>query len=173
MNRKKAVTWGFLAAYALFILLSYLFEWDLGRESSRLFKTNLMEMAVILPCAFILIGLFEVWIKRETIEKHLGEGAGWKSFLWVTLLGGMTLGPMLTALPVASALWKKGAALSVVITYLGAAAVCRIPMTIFEASYLGIPFTVIRYVTALPLILVSSLVLSRSLKHHLTPRESD
>ncbi len=167
MKKKNAASWIFLAAFGLFALLSFLFDWNWGMEASRSFAGNFKQMAALLPCAFILIGLFEVWVKRETIEKHLGEGAGWKSYLWVILLGGLTLGPMLTALPVASALWKKGAALSVVITYLGAAAVCRIPMTIFEASFLGIPFTVIRYATALPLVVVSSLVLSRYLKGRL------
>jgi len=65
------------------------------------------------------------------------------------------------ALPVSNSLIKKGAKLSVVFTYLFASAVCRIPMTIFEASFLGIKFTLIRLIISLPLIIVFSSLLER------------
>ena len=97
------------------------------------------------------------------MEKHLGEKGGLRSFLWVVILGGTTIGPMIVALPVAASLYRKGARLSVIFTYLGAAAVCRIPMTIFETSYLGVKFTIIRYSVALPLIIVSSVIMGRIL----------
>ncbi len=32
------------------------------------------------------MGLFEVWVKRETVEKHLGEGSGFKGHLWAIVL---------------------------------------------------------------------------------------
>ncbi|MBN2627657.1 MAG: permease [Spirochaetales bacterium] len=164
MKKGKLLTWVLILLSLVYILISLFLDWETGKEAGEFLKKNVIEMIAILPCAFILIGLFESWVKRETVEKHLGEGAGWKSYLWVFLLGGITLGPMLVALPVASALWKKGAALSVIIAYLGASAVCRIPMTIFEASYLGIPFTLVRYLTAIPLVLVSALMMGRALK---------
>ena len=71
---------------------------------------------------------------------------------------------MLVALPVAYTLANKGARLSVVFTYIGAAAVCRIPMTIFEASYLGIKFTIIRYAVSVPLIILTSSILGKYLE---------
>ncbi len=169
MKRGKLYRGGFILVSLIFLGVSFLVRWEPGMKTGRLLAKNLGEMAAILPCAFILIGLFEAWVKRETVEKHLGEGAGWKSYLWVILLGGITLGPMLVALPVASALWKKGAALSVVTAYLGASAVCRIPMTIFEASYLGVPFTLVRYATAIPLVLLSSVGVGRALRDRMLP----
>jgi len=123
-----------------------------------------ISMLKILPLTFILIGLFEVWVKRESVEKHLGEKGGVKSFLWVLVLGGTTIGPMLVSLPIAASLYKKGARLSVVFTYISAATVCRIPMTIFEASYLGVKFTIIRYCVSIPLIIVTSILLGNALK---------
>lgn len=164
MKKSHLAQYALAGVFLLFIALSFLLDWEFGQNTGKAFGKSLLDFVKILPCTFILIGLFEVWVKRETVEKHLGEDAGWKAYLWVCLLGGMTIGPMLTALPVASTLHKKGAALSVIITYLGASSVCRIPMTIFEATCLGIPFTIVRYATALPLLIVSSLILGRRFK---------
>ena len=120
-------------------------------------------MLKILPGAFILVGLFEVWVKRETVERHLGEGSGFRGYLWVILLSGTTVGGLYLAFPVAYALYSKGAKLSVIFTYLGAAAICRIPMAIFEASFLGIKFTLIRWLVSLPLVIVMSILLGNYL----------
>ena len=57
--------------------------------------------------------------------------------------------PLFVVLPMASDLYKKGAKLAVVLTYLGASAICRIPMTIFEATFLGVRFTIVRYAVSL------------------------
>ena len=121
------------------------------------------ELLVILPLTFVLTGLFEVWVKREHVERHLGEGAGLRGYFWAILLGGTVVGPMLVALPVAAVLQRKGASLTVCFIYIGSAAVCRIPMTVFEATLLGVPFTVIRYLTAIPIIVVSSILLGKVL----------
>ncbi len=116
-------------------------------------------MFKILPCAFILIGLFEVWVRRETVEKHLGERSGIRGYIWAVLLAGTTVGGLYVAFPVAYSLYGKGAKLSVIFTYLGAAAICRVPMTIFEASFMGIKFTTIRLLVSLPLVIVTSILL--------------
>ena len=116
-------------------------------------------MLQILPAAFILIGLFEVWVKKETIEKHLGCNSGIKSYFWILLLAGTTVGGMYVAFPVSASLYKKGARISVLLAYLTSAAVFRIPMSIFEASFLGIKFTLLRLLISLPLIIISSEIL--------------
>ena len=172
MNRSKIIHLTTALVFGIFVLISLMMDFDTGARMGDAFLKNLKEIFGILPFAFILIGLFEVWVKRETIEKHLGEDGGWKGYLWVILLGGMTIGPMLTALPVAQSLLKKGAAISVVLTYIGASAICRIPMTIFELTYLGPQFTITRYLTAIPLTIISSLILGRLLKDHINIEET-
>ena len=121
-------------------------------------------MMKILPLTFILIGLFEVWVKKETVEKHLGEKSNFLCYLWAIILGGTTIGPMLVALPIAYTLYKKGAKISVIYTYIGASSVCRIPMTIFEASFIGVKFTIVRYLVSIPLITISSILFEKTLK---------
>ncbi len=47
-------------------------------------------------------------------------------------------------------------ALAVIFSYIGAAAIVRIPMTIFEASFLGIKFSLIRLLVSIPLVVLSA-----------------
>lgn len=61
-------------------------------------------------------------------------------------------GGLYVALPPAYALHSKGAKLGGVFALVGASAVCRVPTTIFGASFLGIKFTVVRFLVSLPLI---------------------
>ncbi len=121
-------------------------------------------MMKILPFAFILIGLFEVWVKKETVEKHLGKGSGVLGYIWAVILAGTTVGGLYVAFPVAYSLYRKGAHLGVVFTYVGASAICRVPMTIFEASFLGIKFSLVRLFVSIPLVVISSAILGAYLE---------
>lgn len=145
--------------YFGFIIYSYLFGVKSGIEISNNLISFLIYMIKILPCAFILIGLFEVWVPREKVEKHLGHEGGIRGYIWAIVLAGSMAGGLLVALPVSSVLYKKGARLSVIFTFVSASAVVRIPMTVFEASFLGIEFTVIRWLISIPLIIVFSKIL--------------
>ena len=163
MKRNTVVRIAVIASYFAFLLVSLLVEFEPGREIGRNFASFTVDMLTILPGAFILIGLFEVWVKRETVEKHLGEGSGIRGYLWAILLSATTVGGLYLAFPVAYALYSKGARLSVIFTYLGAAAICRIPMAVFEASFLGIKFTAIRWLVSLPLVIIMSIILGNYL----------
>jgi len=148
-----------ILCYILFLIASFVFGFNPGKEIGYNFVSFSVYMLKILPCAFILIGLFEVWVKRETVEKHLGEKSAIRGYIWAVLLAGTTVGGLYVAFPVAYSLYSKGAKLSVIFTYIGASAICRIPMTIFEASFLGIKFTAIRLFVSLPLVIVASILL--------------
>jgi len=121
------------------------------------------DMLLILPPAFVLIGLFDVWAKREMIEKHFGETSGGQGYLWAILLAATTVGGVFVAFPVANALYHKGARYSMVMTYLTAASLVMIPMSIMEASILGVKFTVIRLLVSLPLVIVFSIAVEKVL----------
>ena len=122
---------------------------------------NYMDLT---PFAFMLIGLFEVWVKKETVEKHFGQESGIRGYIWAILLGGTTVGGLYVSFPVAHSLYNKGAKLSVIFTYIGASAICRIPMTIYEASFMGVKFTAIRFLVSLPLVVLSSIALGAYLE---------
>jgi uncharacterized membrane protein YraQ (UPF0718 family) len=150
---------------ALFIVTGFIFDFTPGKEIGFNFRDFFVRMVRILPFAFILIGLFEVWVKRETVERHLGIESGWQGYAWAILLSGTTVGGLYVAFPIAYALHNKGARLSVIFTYLSSAAITRIPMSIFEASFLGVKFTAIRILVSLPLVIMSSMFLGNYLTH--------
>ena len=164
MNRDSIVRIAILSVYAIFIPLSWIFGFCPGREISQIFASFSLDMLKILPCAFILIGLFEIWVKKETVEKHFGEKSGVRGYLWGILLASTTVGGLYVAFPIACTLYSKGAKLSVIFTYIGASAICRVPMTIFEASFLGVKFTAIRLLVSIPLMVITSMLLGDYLR---------
>ena len=153
-----------VAIYFVFIFSSFLIGFKPGKQIGHNFISFSIEMLKLLPCAFILIGLFEVWVKKESVEKHLGKDSGMLSYIWIILLAGTTIGGLYVAFPVAYSLFKKGATLSVIFTYIGASAICRIPMTIFESSFMGIKFSLIRLIVSIPLVILSSIWLGNYLE---------
>lgn len=156
---KQAAQLCLVAAFGVFVAVSLATGGAVGREMGRTFASTLVEMLKLLPCAFVLVALFDVWAKRETVERHFGKGSGIRGYLWGIVLGGMTIGGMYVAFPVAYSLFRKGARLSVIFAYVGFAGVCRIPMTLFEASLMGGLFTAVRLGVAIPLVLASSLAM--------------
>jgi len=152
-----------ISGYVLFLLYSFGFGFDPGKMIAANFASFSLDMLKVLPCAFILIGLFEVWVRRETVERHLGEGSGLAGHLWVVLLAGTTVGGLYVAFPIAYSLFSKGARLGVVFAYIGASAICRVPMAIFETSFVGVKFTAIRLLVSIPIVIITSELLGRYL----------
>ncbi len=163
MTRNNIIRIVGISCYFLFLIVSVILGFNPGKEIGYNFVSFSVDMLKVLPCAFILIGLFEVWVKRETVEKHFGAESGIRGYIWAVLLAGTTVGGLYVAFPVAYSLYSKGAKLSIIFTYIGAAAICRIPMTIFEASFMGIKFTAIRLLVSLPLVIVTSILLGNYL----------
>ena len=136
--------------FAIFVGLSFILDFSPGISIGENSWHFLRSMLMLFPGAFILIGLFEVWVSREVVERHLGNQSGLLGYFWVVLLASTIMAPMVVAIPVAHSLSKKGARLEMVVAFLSASTICRIPMTVFEASYLGIPFSLVRLVVSLP-----------------------
>jgi uncharacterized membrane protein YraQ (UPF0718 family) len=153
-----------LAAFAAWVAVSFWTGPAVGRQMGRTFASTLLVMLKLLPCAFVLIGLFDVWVKRQTVERHFGRGSGARGYFWAVLLAGMTVGGLYVAFPVAYSLSRKGASLPVVFAYVSLAGVCRIPMTLFEVSFMGVTFTAVRLAVSIPLVILTSHVLGRILE---------
>ena len=164
-NRAKQILQlALVGVFGLVVAGSFAAGIPTGREMGRTFAWTLLEMLKLLPSAFILIALFDVWVKRETVERHFGKGSGIRGYLWGILLAGMCVGGMYIAFPVAYSLFRKGATLSVIFAYVGFAGVCRIPMTMFEASFMGGLFTAVRLGVSIPLVIVMAVVMGRFLE---------
>lgn len=154
-----------IALFAGLIALSYLAGWTTGQQlTETTFWRFLKEMLTILPCMFILIGLFDVWIPREKIEKHVGTGSGFKGIALMILLAVTQAGPLYAAFPVAHLLWKKGGSLRNIFVYLGMFSAAKIPMITFEIGFLGITFSVLRLILTIPVFILIALIMERYLR---------
>ena len=151
-------------AFIVFICISFFIKFNPGIEIGKKFSSFSIEMIKVLPPIFILIGLFDVWIKRETIVKHLGKDAGIKSFIWVFILAMPMAGGLLPSFPIAYSLYKKGARITVILVFLGAVGVGRVPMILFESTFLGVEFSIIRIITSIPLVIISGIILGKYLE---------
>ena len=134
-----------------------------GRAAGAGFWTFSLEMAAFLPAMFILVGLFDVWVPRSVVERHVGRDSGPLAILWMVLLGTLQAGPLYGAFPVAVALWRKGTAPRNVFIYLGAFSALKIPMLTFEVAFLGWQFSLVRTAVTLPVFVLLAYLLERLL----------
>ena len=124
----------------------------------RVSGTYLAEMALIVPAVVLLMGLFEVWVPKDMIQRFLGRRAGLKGMLLAFVMGTAPTGPLYLAFPIAASLTRKGASLSSVVVFLGAWAAAKIPQIAMEAKFLGLKFAVVRLVLTAASLLVMGLI---------------
>lgn len=158
--------------FLIFSFVSWLVSFEFGLRMWDNFLVFAVDMVLIIPPAFVLIGLFDVWAKRETIEKHFGRTHNPLRFIWSILLASTTVGGTFVAFPVANALYHKNAKLSSIFTYVTSASLFMIPMTIMEATMLGIQFTLIRLLASIPFIITGSILLEKYFEktHYTLPK---
>ena len=145
----KEYVW--IISFVVFSIISYLIGFSPGINIYSSFWGSFIEMLIFIPFLFILIGLFDVWVPKESIEKHIGMGSGVKGIVLVILLAMLQAGPLYGAFPVAYILYKKGASVKNIFIYLGAFSSMKIPMLGIEIGYLGLEFTILRTLVSLPL----------------------
>lgn len=135
----------------------------LGRKSFSITKDNLLEMVSVIPPIFILLGLLDVWMKRETMMKYIGHDAGIKGIIIAFIMGSAAAGPLYAAFPIATILLKKGAKLSNVFIFVGAWSTTKIPMLLFESSSLGSRYMLIRLICNIIGVIVIAILLEKSI----------
>lgn len=148
---QKVQPYLWVIVFVIFILASYIFQFQPGKSITTSFKNSIVEMITFIPALFIIVGLFNVWVPKEKIQKHIGQESGIKGISIVVLLAMLQAGPLYWAFPVAYMLWEKGASIKNIFIYLGAFASLKIPMLGIEIAYLGIKFTLVRTIVSLPL----------------------
>ena len=123
---------------------------SIGQKSFSITWSNTLEMLSVIPPIFILLGLLDVWVQRETMIKLLGEKSGLIGVAIAFFLGSAAAGPLYAAFPVAGVLLKKGSKFSNVLIFIGAWSTTKIPMLLFEASSMGWKFMITRFIIDIP-----------------------
>ena len=160
---KKAVKkYRFFLLLLLLNILLFAVKPNLGKEVAALSLDNLKEMLLIIPPIFLLLGLMDVWVPKETIMKYMGKGAGIKGGILAFVLGSFSSGPLYASFPVAAVFLKKGVSLTNVFIFIGAWSTTKIPMMLFEITQLGGKFALLRFCLNLIAIIVLAIVIEKS-----------
>lgn len=154
--------WIFLLLLIVNVVIGLIFP-EIGKRSLEISKQNVIEMLLVIPPIFILLGLLDVWVDRTTMVKFMGKGSGIKGVLIAFLLGSAAAGPLYAAFPVAGVMMKKGSSLFNIFVFIGAWSTTKIPMLTFEAASLGLTFTLLRLGLSIVGILIIAFVTEKIL----------
>jgi len=128
----------------IFLGLLFVFDRDLGVSAIVKTKDASIQAFLVFPPIMILLGLMDVWVKKETMIKYMGKGSGIKGTFLAFLLGSVAAGPLFVAFPVSIMLLKKGVSWFNIFILLGAWSTTKIPMFLFEISSMGPKFAFLR-----------------------------
>ena len=169
-NKKTFNLKNFLKQYLFFLItlvllgILFIFKFDAGLKATDVVIYSFKEMLLVLPPIFILIGLLDVWIPKETMIRLMGEGSGFKGILLAFLFGTVAAGPLYAAFPVAIVFMKKHVKFSNIIILMGAWGATKIPMLLFEMTALGFKFALLRLVINIPVIIIIAYVMGILIK---------
>ncbi len=158
-NIMKRYRMFFVVLVALIILT--MVNQQLGLKVFRISGNSIVGMLLIIPPVFILLGLLDVWVPRETMVKYMGEGSGLKGVLLAFFIGSAAAGPLYGAFPVAAVFMKKGVKFMNILIFIGAWSTTKIPMFLFEMASLGKEFAITRMLINIPGIIIIAFVLSK------------
>jgi len=123
-----------------------------------------IEMIWILPAVMVLMGLFAIWVSKETVVKYLGKTSGIRGIFFAILFGALPTGPLYVAFPVAAVLIKKGAKISNIIIFLSAWACIKIPQEMVEFQFLGLKFMAARLTLTIIFVVIMGLSIEKIIK---------
>lgn len=152
----------FLALGLVNTLLLFLAP-ETGWKALTLTRDNILEMLSFLPPIFVLLGLLDVWVERETMMKYMGVHSGLRGMLLAFFLGSAAAGPLYAAFPMACVMMRKGARMLNVFIFIGAWSCTKIPLIMFESATLGFRFMALRLLFNIAGIFLIALVLEKTL----------
>lgn len=147
----------------ILIILTFIWNKEVGVKAIDTVKFSFKEMMLVIPPIFILMGLLDEWVPKETVVKFMGEGSGLKGIILSFLIGSAAAGPLYGAFPVATVFMKKGVKLTNVFIFIGAWSTTKIPMLLFEIASLGSKFAITRLLINIPGILIIAYTLNKLL----------
>lgn len=164
MNRLKS----FMKKYRSFLFLLVintliLLIWPkIGKQTISITALNIKEMLMVIPPIFVLLGLMDVWVEKETMMKYMGDESGLLGALLAFMMGAMAAGPLYAAFPIAGILLKKGVRLFNVFLFIGAWSTAKIPLLMFEATNMGVKYMLIRLACNLVGIILIAFLLEKT-----------
>lgn len=131
---------------AILIIIAYWMKgWDLPvsglTQAARMFWNVFPSLLL----GFLLAGMIQVMIPTEFVAEKIGEGSGLKGVLIATVAGAATPGGPFVNFPIVASLYKSGAGIGPMASYITAWGLIPINRTIvYEIPLLGTHFTFAR-----------------------------
>lgn len=148
----------FFVISLLMLMIMTFVDYHLSIEALKNSGSQLLTMLMVVPPIFILIGLFDVYIPRETMIKLMGEKSGLKGMSLAFLLGAFSAGPTIAAFPIAVVMIKKGAKYSNVLFFLMVWSSLKIPIVFFQITTIGLKFSLIINITMLVVFAIGAII---------------
>jgi len=114
-------------------------------EGVKLAGVTIWNNLAILLAGFLLAGLVQVMLPKETIVNWLGNEAGIKAVLIGCLAGGLIPGSPYAVLPIAGGLYKAGAGLGAMVGFITAWSLWSVSRLPIEMSLINPRLALIRY----------------------------
>ncbi|SHI00816.1 permease [Clostridium grantii] len=160
MKKHKSLIIALLLVVGLFI-----YNKSLGFNAIQSSTSQFVSMLKIVPPIFVLIGLMDVWIPRETMIKLMGEKSGLLGIAIAFFFGTFAAGPLIAAFPVAVIMIKKGARYSNVLLFLMTWASAKMPIIFFQITTLGLKFTLVMNITLLTIYVFGTILIEKLLSN--------
>ena len=161
MSILKKYKWSIISVAVVFII--YLFNASRGALAFNLSVSNFRTMLTLLPPIFVIIGLMDIWVPRETMVKFMGDKSGLLGGCLAVIMGAIGAGPLYVSFPIAALLLKKGARLSYVFLFVSTWSSMKLPIIMYEWASLGGKFTLIHIASSLAVYITGSLLMERLL----------
>ena len=120
------------------------FSPESGQRAAVSALNGLAGMLKLLPPVFVILGLLDVWLPRETMARLLGDGSGLTGIIIAFMFGSLAAGPLYAAFPVAMFLLRKGCSFFNLMVFMGAWSATKLPMMLYEISSMGARFAFTR-----------------------------
>ena len=103
-----------------------------------------LEVLPLLLFAFIIAGLAQAMIPKETVAGWVGEESGFRGLLIGTMAGGFIPGGPYVSLPIAAGFLKAGAGIGTMVAFIAAWSLWGISRMPLEVGIMGWKFTGVR-----------------------------
>jgi len=107
----------FVAVVAALLLYSAVKDGKKTKQALKISVNALKKQLPIFISVFLLIGVFEAFLTKGTVQVLMGSSMGMFAPLVGTIVGGVAAGPPAAAYPIAQYLWKVGASQAAVAAF--------------------------------------------------------
>ena len=139
------ITLVLVAVAILLLLVAFWRGRDLPLAGLKTAGLTLWRNLPILLISFVIAGLAQVLIPKELITSWLGTQAGMKGILIGSVVGGLVPGAPYAAFPLVGALYKSGASLGAVVSFVSAWSLWSVTRLPVEMALIDPKAALVRY----------------------------